>query len=165
MNDDAFIIVLGTACAGMGAVFLFAMPGVTPELIVAGATACAALGTVIGIIIAVIRKSLHGTTPPASSRRSGVAKRSDKQVHNTVTRARRTKTSRTSPPKPFRERLANFTHQDESEVMAETDSYKSKMPFWSAVSFLSKVPPKSAQLIRYYLIAIRRAAMRRDRKN
>lgn len=58
---------------------------------------------------------------------------------------------------PFRQRLAKFTHQEEAEVMVET-SYRSKMPFWVAVDFFTRVPPKSARLIRRILERIRQLA-------
>jgi len=63
--------------------------------------------------------------------------------------------------RPFRSRLANYTHQEEAEVMSPTE-YRSKMPFWMAVDFFTRVPPKSAFAIRRILRRIRALASKAE---
>lgn len=64
------------------------------------------------------------------------------------------KPTRVTPSRPFKSRLADYTHQSESEVMTHTE-YQSRMPFWMAVDYLTNVPPRSAKAIRRVLERIR----------
>ncbi|MBB3210760.1 hypothetical protein FHS27_006608 [Rhodopirellula rubra] len=150
MDDDALIVVFTVSGAALGSLFAFVIPGATPELIVTSATVYGGLGALVGGGSVALSKSRRKRDNARSTRRPA--------VHKPVQQNRRAAAHPNVPtPQPFRKRLAKFTDQDESEVMTETDSFKSRMPFWSAVDFLIHVPPKSAQVIRACLVAIRRA--------
>ncbi len=67
-------------------------------------------------------------------------------------------------PRPFRERIAKFTDQRESDVLLDSVMFDSKMPLWSKRLSLSGNPPKPAMLIRYYLLAIRNLVSKASRR-
>lgn len=60
------------------------------------------------------------------------------------------------PPLPIERRLSRFLNINEDEIGADRCSFRSRTPFWSRVSFTSRVGPKSLKYIRIILERIRR---------
>ncbi|TWU05536.1 hypothetical protein Pla52n_12500 [Stieleria varia] len=58
-------------------------------------------------------------------------------------------------PASFRKRIARYAGKDEHDVMSDDDTFKSSMPFWTAVDAILRFPPKSAAMIRQSLLKIR----------
>lgn len=137
MDDDAIIVVLAVTGTGTGAVIGKAIPALSPNMVIVVAVVFGAVGTIAGYFIVAIRKK---------------KKKGRLTARNPSPKAKPAPTSQA-----FRKRLADFTGHGESEVMVESDTYKSKMPFWTAIDVLVRIPPKSARLIRRYLLSIRKA--------
>lgn len=154
MAEGAFTITCVAAGTGICSVIASILPATSPELILLFAASGSVIGATTGCIRPVFQGSrqkktrsstafLHSTeNQPRSAPRSQSVQRIDakkRSVHK---------------PTPFRKRLSNFTGQDEHEVMMDRARYRSSMPFWSIANLLSRVPPKSASLIRSYLLRI-----------
>ena len=154
-NDNGLVIVLACTGAGLGSLLVAVSPGANSEWVVFAAAAGSAVGIAIAWIEAGVHKLFRIRSRTFAYRNGG--SRRFRNRRSSPTSATGTTTPRPSPPKPFRKRLANFTHQDESAVMTDDGEFQSKMPFWSAVHFLYRVPPKSADFIREVLVAIGRA--------
>ena len=159
MDDDARTVLLAAWGAAFGALVAFVI-GTPAELILFVASACCALGVVAAIAISAGESRRRKTRTKARRRRPAHSRPEDRQIGETHRRVH--PKPEIPAPVPFRKRLAQFTHQEEADVMQETDTFQSKMPFWSAVDFLLHVPPKSARAIRVCLLAIRRAVRRSD---
>lgn len=140
MDDDVLIALPAVACTVVGFVVGVAVPGASVEAAFVVAAICGSVGTAAGYIAATVRRSLRGPPKRQATRRPA--------------------RSSGLTPTPYRKRLASFTRREEAEVMADTDSFRSRMPFWSAADFFVRVPAKSEELIRMYLHAIRDAVRR-----
>lgn len=170
MSDDSIVVLCGgLGCLG-GAFLGFSIPAASAELVVVTAAGGTSGGVMLGIAFCTIRSIFRSAGQPKPTRpllrSAGQPTPTPPRVHSRPAVPDAPAPRPVPPPIsatiPFRTRLAAFTHQRESEVMSKQERFRSKMPFWSAVDLLARVPPKSAQLIRYYLAAIRRAAGRRD---
>lgn len=160
MNGDIIILVSVSIGTCIGALTGFCLPQTTFGEVAIGSVAGSTLGLVVGnlvwIVIADQRK--HSSTPTRVTHRSGRLSRARIRRPKRIVSSRfKNGNSKATTPTPFRTRLAEFTKQEEADVMQENERYVSQMPFWSVTNLLSSVRPKSARLIRRYLLAIRRA--------
>jgi hypothetical protein len=105
-----------------------------------------ALGIAIGISVLLIKDQVALRSRLNASTRSTASTR----------HSARSTFSETTEPLPFRQRLADYLHVPESEVLPPRPRPVSSMPFWSAVP-LSRRPVvlKSVEFIRIILERIR----------
>jgi hypothetical protein len=161
MKDDVFVLLFVLTGICLGALGTSYLPQVRPEVVVFGAAAGGAMGVILGILVAIVRADGSRNTSSGTrvTSRSGRAPRRILRFKRKVSSRFKNGNARATAPTttPFRTRLAEFTDQDVAKVMLEDEQYVSQMPFWSVAKLLSGVRPKSASLIRQYLLAIRRA--------
>jgi len=137
-----FIIVLFMIAGALASAILgFSKVDTTPFVIALMTSIGAVVGSLFGFFVI-------GFSKKTSQARSQQVKRAPSQEPSPSMERRR-------PPAPIRERIAQFTHKEVYEVLID-DGYKSKMPFWSALLSIRRIPPKTAAMIRASLIKIRR---------
>lgn len=134
--DILLIVVCMFFGSAAGAGIGLAIPGASPENI----ALLVSVGGILGALFGFLLLALWKKTFDRSAR---------------TTRIGRTPVATANRRRSFHARFAQYAGKSEDDSL-DAGEFRSSMPFWSAVNFLVRVPPKSAAMIRHSLEAIRR---------